>query len=64
MFEIQDTVVQHWLLAIDRDCIAFSLSLSLHPCSKIVRNSFSYTVGKLYAFSETDISLPVLDVEE
>ena len=30
-----DTVVQHWLLATNHDCIAVGLSLSLHPCSKI-----------------------------
>ena len=27
------TVVQHWILAIDCDCIAIGFSLSLHPCS-------------------------------
>ena len=31
------TVVQHWLLAIDRDCIAVGLSLSLHPDSHTER---------------------------
>ena len=27
-------VVQHWLLAVDRDCLAFALLLSLCPCIK------------------------------
>ena len=29
------TVVQRWLLATDRDCIAIGLSLSLHPCIEL-----------------------------
>ena len=28
------TVVEHWLLANDHDCIAVGFSLSLHPCGK------------------------------
>ena len=43
-----DTVVQHWLLPIDRDRIAVGLSLSLHP----VRTNWLS-----YKFVETRVSL-------
>ena len=37
------TVVQHWPLATDRSRITVGLSLSLHPCWKIVHQHFMET---------------------
>ena len=49
------TVVQHWLLATNRDCIAVGLSLSLHPCSEIVHQYFMETHASLEDPTQTAI---------